>query len=205
MDASCLAVDRTGGVARNLAARASRGPARRFGHSHSVAADEGRVRGPVLLAGCVMVFRKRAGIVLLHAGVALMMIGQLLTSVGAVESRMTIPEGGTVGYSDDIRAYELAVIGSFAEGHRSRHRRAGVAAGGKRGSARADRASGLAVQNPSAPMAAEFGASRTEAQRIEPGHRWFRPATMSPKRSPPATGVGEDAHQSRLLRRRTSS
>jgi ABC-type transport system involved in cytochrome c biogenesis permease subunit len=65
--------------------------------------------GLVLLAGCLMVFRKRAGIVLLHAGVALMMVGQLLTSVGAVESRMTIPEGGTIGYSDDIRSYELAV------------------------------------------------------------------------------------------------
>ncbi len=65
--------------------------------------------GLVLLVGCVMVFRKRAGIVLLHSGVALMMIGQLLTSVSAVESRMTIPEGGTTGFSDDIRAYELAV------------------------------------------------------------------------------------------------
>ncbi len=70
---------------------------------------KGAGAGAVLLAGCVMVFRKRAGIVLLHAGVALMMIGQLLTSVGAVESQMTIPEGGTVGYSDDIRGYELSV------------------------------------------------------------------------------------------------
>jgi ABC-type transport system involved in cytochrome c biogenesis permease subunit len=64
----------------------------------------------VLLIGCVMVFRKRAGIVLLHAGVALMMVGQMLTSIGAVESQMTIPEGGTVGYSEDIRTYELAII-----------------------------------------------------------------------------------------------
>jgi ABC-type transport system involved in cytochrome c biogenesis permease subunit len=71
---------------------------------------KGGSAGAVLLVGCVMVFRKRAGIVLLHAGIALMMIGQLLTSVGAVESRMSIPEGGTVGYSDDIRSYELAVI-----------------------------------------------------------------------------------------------
>ncbi len=70
---------------------------------------KGGSAGVVLLAGCVMVFRKRAGIVLLHAGVALMMLGQLLTSIGAVESRMTIPEGGTAGFSDDIRAYELSV------------------------------------------------------------------------------------------------
>src|SRR3954471_4996338 len=65
--------------------------------------------GLVLLVGCVMVFRKRAGIVLLHGGVALMMFGQLVTSISAVESRMTIPEGGATSYSDDIRAYELAV------------------------------------------------------------------------------------------------
>ena len=70
---------------------------------------KGASAGLVLLVGCVMVFRKRAGIVLLHAGVALMMIGQLLTSVSAVESRMTIPEGGTTGFSDDIRSYELSV------------------------------------------------------------------------------------------------
>jgi ABC-type transport system involved in cytochrome c biogenesis permease subunit len=70
---------------------------------------KGGSAGAVLLIGCVMVFRKRAGIVLLHAGIALMMIGQLLTSISAVESRMSIPEGGTVAYSDDIRSYELAV------------------------------------------------------------------------------------------------
>jgi len=64
----------------------------------------------VLLIACVLVFRKRAGIVLLHGGVALMMIGQMLTSIGAVESQMSIPQGGTVGYSDDIRTNELAII-----------------------------------------------------------------------------------------------
>jgi ABC-type transport system involved in cytochrome c biogenesis permease subunit len=66
--------------------------------------------GIVLLVGCVMVFRKRAGIVLLHGGIALLMISELVTGIQAKESRMSIPEGGTVSYSDDIRTSELAVI-----------------------------------------------------------------------------------------------
>lgn len=70
---------------------------------------KGGSAGVVLLIGCVLVFSRRAGIVLLHGGVALMMIGQLLYSISSVESRMTIPEGGTAGFSDDIRSYELAV------------------------------------------------------------------------------------------------
>jgi ABC-type transport system involved in cytochrome c biogenesis permease subunit len=73
--------------------------------------------GIVLLVGCIMVFRKRAGIVLLHGGVALMMVTELLTAVSAQESRMAIPEGGTVSYSDDIRTTELAVIDRSHEEH----------------------------------------------------------------------------------------
>ena len=71
---------------------------------------KGTAAGIVLLVGCVMVFRKRAGIVLLHGGIALMMISELLTGIAAKESQMSIPEGGTVSYSDDIRTSELAVI-----------------------------------------------------------------------------------------------
>jgi ABC-type transport system involved in cytochrome c biogenesis permease subunit len=73
--------------------------------------------GIVLLIGCVMVFRKRAGIVLLHGGIALMMISELVTGIQAKESRMSIPENGTVSYSDDIRTSELAVIDRSHVGH----------------------------------------------------------------------------------------
>ncbi len=66
--------------------------------------------GLVLLAGCFLVFKKRAGVVLLHAGVGLMMLSEILTAVGAHESQMVIPEGGTVSWSDDIRTTELAII-----------------------------------------------------------------------------------------------
>ena len=71
---------------------------------------KGTAAGIVLLVGCVLVFRKRAGIVLLHGGIALLMLSELMTGIAAEESRMEIAEGQTVNYSDDIRTAELAVI-----------------------------------------------------------------------------------------------
>ncbi len=66
--------------------------------------------GSVLLAGCVLVFRKRAGIVLLHGGIGLMMVFDVLVGTAHVESRMLIEEGQTVRFSEDIRTTELAVV-----------------------------------------------------------------------------------------------
>ncbi len=66
--------------------------------------------GLIFLAGCVMVFRKRAGVVVLHSGVALLMLSELLVGVGAVESQMTIQEGETTNLVQDIRTIELAII-----------------------------------------------------------------------------------------------
>jgi hypothetical protein len=63
----------------------------------------------VLLAGCWIVFRKRAGIVLLHAGIGLLMISELLVGLLAVETRMSLGEGETKSWADDIRVVELAV------------------------------------------------------------------------------------------------
>ncbi|HEX4415353.1 MAG TPA: cytochrome c biogenesis protein CcsA [Lacipirellulaceae bacterium] len=71
---------------------------------------KGCAAGFALLAGCIMVFRKRAGIVLLHGGIALMMLTELFTAVAAVESQMPITDGATANYSSDIRTSELAVI-----------------------------------------------------------------------------------------------
>jgi ABC-type transport system involved in cytochrome c biogenesis permease subunit len=71
---------------------------------------KGLAAGVVLLVGCVLVFRKRAGVVLLHGGVALMMCSELLTGLTANEGQMTIDEGATANYSQDIRSTELAVI-----------------------------------------------------------------------------------------------
>ena len=65
--------------------------------------------GLVLLAGCVWVFGRRAGIVLLHGGVALLMFSELWTGLQAQESQMRIAEGQTVSYAIDQRSAEFAV------------------------------------------------------------------------------------------------
>lgn len=62
----------------------------------------------ILLAGCWLVFGKRAGIVLLHGGIGLLMVGELAT-YGVDEGVMQIAEGQTVNYASDIRTTELAI------------------------------------------------------------------------------------------------
>jgi hypothetical protein len=64
----------------------------------------------VLTAGCWLVFAKRAGIVVLHSGIALLMFGELYTSEQAVEAQMRIAEGETATYAEDMRSAELAFI-----------------------------------------------------------------------------------------------
>ncbi|WP_437186377.1 cytochrome c biogenesis protein CcsA [Planctomicrobium sp. SH668] len=66
--------------------------------------------GVVLLAGCVAVFKKRAGIVLLHSGIGLMMVYDVVVGVGHVESQMHIVEGDTNNFSRDMRESELAIF-----------------------------------------------------------------------------------------------
>jgi len=53
---------------------------------------------------------RRSGIIMIHLGLILLLLGELATSLFAVESQMTIDEGQTVAYSQDIRTAELAVI-----------------------------------------------------------------------------------------------
>ena len=71
---------------------------------------KGGVAGLVLLAGCYQVFGRRAGIVLLHSGIGLMMFSELLTGLHAEEGQMQIVEGQTANFAQDIRAAELALI-----------------------------------------------------------------------------------------------
>ncbi|NOZ39825.1 MAG: cytochrome c biogenesis protein CcsA [Planctomycetes bacterium] len=66
--------------------------------------------GLVLLAGCYWVFGRRAGIVLLHGGVGLLMFSELWTGLHAQESQMRITEGQTVSYAVDQRSTELAIV-----------------------------------------------------------------------------------------------
>ena len=78
---------------------------------------QGLVSGGVLLCGCVMVFRRRAGVVVLHLGVLLIMYNELLVGVSAIEGQMSIREGDTVDFEHDIRAIELSVVDTSPKDH----------------------------------------------------------------------------------------
>jgi hypothetical protein len=54
--------------------------------------------------------KKKIGIILLHLGVILLLIGQLLTGLFARETQMRIDEGQTAAFSEAPREVELAVI-----------------------------------------------------------------------------------------------
>ncbi len=71
---------------------------------------QGGLAGGLLLVGCWLVFKKRAGIVLIHAGVLLLMFGEMLVGMLAVEEQIGLLEGETKNYAVDIRAVELAVV-----------------------------------------------------------------------------------------------
>jgi ResB-like family protein len=58
--------------------------------------------------------KKRIGIILTHLGVILLLAGEFVTGFAAREGNMTILEGETVNFVEDIRTPELAVIDQSA-------------------------------------------------------------------------------------------
>lgn len=54
--------------------------------------------------------RSRIGILLIHVGLILLLVGELVTGLLSEESRMSIDEGQTVQYAEDTRTVELAVV-----------------------------------------------------------------------------------------------
>jgi len=66
--------------------------------------------GSILLGGCLLLFKKRAGIVLLHAGVLLLMANEIVVDQLHEEASMTLFEGDTANFVRDIRSAELAII-----------------------------------------------------------------------------------------------
>ncbi|MGC3970207.1 MAG: cytochrome c biogenesis protein CcsA [Pirellulales bacterium] len=71
---------------------------------------KGAAAGGILLLGCVMVFRKRAGIVLLHAGIFLIFVHEMIVGTAHKEAQMTIVEGETVNWTQDVRSPELVIV-----------------------------------------------------------------------------------------------
>jgi ABC-type transport system involved in cytochrome c biogenesis permease subunit len=53
---------------------------------------------------------KRSGVMILHAGLVIMMVSELLTGVFATEGRMTIVANGTASYTEDTHAPEYVFI-----------------------------------------------------------------------------------------------
>jgi hypothetical protein len=70
----------------------------------------GTLAAVVLYISCVLLYRQRAGMVLLHAGILFLLIGEFFTAIYAQEATMTIKEGETVNYLDVSQEVELAFI-----------------------------------------------------------------------------------------------
>ena len=60
---------------------------------------------------------KRTGVILVHLGLILLLLGEIVTSLFALETRMSITEGQSANWSADIREPELAVIDTSPEKH----------------------------------------------------------------------------------------
>lgn len=64
----------------------------------------------ILMAGCYLAFIKRAGIVLIHGGIILMLLSELFTGLYASEGQMRILKGETANYTYNLQSTELAII-----------------------------------------------------------------------------------------------
>lgn len=68
----------------------------------------GTLAAVVFYMASILLYRKRAGMVLLHGGILFLLIGEFATALYAVEARMTIKEGETANYIDHSQQLELA-------------------------------------------------------------------------------------------------
>jgi len=62
---------------------------------------------------------KRAGIIITHAGLILLLVGELVTGLFAVEWQMSIDEGSSANFAEDIRVAEFAVVDPTPADHDS--------------------------------------------------------------------------------------
>ena len=64
----------------------------------------------VSYVACLLLFKRKAGIVLLHLGVAGLMFNEIYVTVTNNEQRITIIEGETVAHAVDVRSTEMSII-----------------------------------------------------------------------------------------------
>lgn len=60
---------------------------------------------------------KKAGIILAHTGLILLLLGGLFTALWSRESQMIIPQGGTKNYTESFKEFELAIVDTSAADH----------------------------------------------------------------------------------------
>jgi len=77
---------------------------------------QGSIAAVVCYIGALMVFRRKAGIVVIHTGLLLLMVGELYTTYSAVEQRLFFYEGDTTRHAIDVNRTELAVISDSTSG-----------------------------------------------------------------------------------------
>jgi ABC-type transport system involved in cytochrome c biogenesis permease subunit len=75
------------------------------------------VVGVLFLVTLFLVHNKRAGVIIIHLGLILLLAGEGITSGAAKETRMTIDEGSFANYASDIREAELAIVDRSAADH----------------------------------------------------------------------------------------
>ncbi len=68
----------------------------------------GTLAAVVLFIACHLLYRQRAGMVLLHGGILFLLVGEFLTAQFAVEATLTLKEGQTSNYMDRSQQLELA-------------------------------------------------------------------------------------------------
>ncbi len=69
----------------------------------------------VLLWACWLLFKKRSGVVLLHAGVAVLMLSEVMVGLTVSENQFQMWEGETANYVFDTREREIVVIDNSGE------------------------------------------------------------------------------------------
>ncbi|HMJ91611.1 MAG TPA: cytochrome c biogenesis protein ResB [Candidatus Acidoferrum sp.] len=87
----------------------------------------GYLIGGVLLVNLICAYTKRfqlskkkIGLLTIHSGLVLLLVGQFATDLLQVESAMQLFEGDTKGYSEDFRANELVLIDKSSSAEKDR-------------------------------------------------------------------------------------
>ena len=69
-----------------------------------------------LMVACLFLYGKRGGVILLHGGMILLLLSELITTISHREGTILIPEGGSANFIDDSLAYELVLVDRSSEG-----------------------------------------------------------------------------------------